>query len=97
MKYITPEIEINKIQTEDIMKISDALNGFISFVGGDENTEGKVDVQTGKNDGDIDINVGADFFGWLVMKNRLHHNCGAVFVFITNLLTLYNARGKIIR
>ena len=63
MKYITPEIEINKIQTEDIMAISDALNGFVSFIGGNDGTEDAVDVQRGDKEGNINVNVGADFFG----------------------------------
>lgn len=63
MKYIRPEIEVNVIQTEDIMAISDALKDIVNFVGG--NTEaagGSVNVEKDGNNG-IKIDAGADFFG----------------------------------
>ncbi len=63
MRYIRPEIEINAVQTEDIMAISDALKNFVDFVGGNTSeADSNVNVETNK-DGGIDINAGADFFG----------------------------------
>ena len=62
MKYIRPEIEINAVQTEDIMAISDALKEVVSFVGGSTGADTSVNVERDGETG-IKIDAGADFFG----------------------------------
>ncbi len=60
MRYIRPEIEINEIQTEDVITLS--LGNILNW--GNLTDEQKESIQIGEDEsGNPSIDVGADFFG----------------------------------
>ncbi len=63
MRYITPEIEINAVQVEDIMAASDSFNIIVNS--GNAGSSGPSITESTEEDGSTgaNINIGADFFG----------------------------------
>lgn len=60
MKYIRPEIEINEIQTEDVITLS--FGNILNWDNLDETQ--KDDINFGQDQsGNPSINIDADFFG----------------------------------
>lgn len=59
MRYIRPEIEINEIQTEDVITLS--LGNILNW--GSLSDEQKSQIEIGMESGNPSIDVDADFFG----------------------------------
>ena len=59
MKYIRPEIEINEIQTEDVITLS--FGNILNW--GDLSTEQQSKVEISNESGTPSIDIDADFFG----------------------------------
>ena len=63
MRYIKPEIELNEIQTEDIMAASDGLWGnIVNIPGVGEGGDDRISLG-GDENGNPQINADASFFG----------------------------------
>lgn len=59
MKYIRPEIEINEIQTEDVITLS--FGNILNW--GDLSSEQQSKVEISTKGGTPSIDIDADFFG----------------------------------